>query len=96
METFRKCSNLPVIEDKFEPPFEKKLYIINKCQFDQSGLPPYLQEGFYKVEMRGYGTVNWYITFVFEVQNVMWKGGVLFEDANRSLYMFWNKFYSKL
>lgn len=72
MDTLKDCSNLPVFEDQFEPPLEKKTYTMNKCQFDQSGFPQHLQDGFYKVILSGYGSVNWYMSFVVEVQNVMY------------------------
>ncbi|XP_075156198.1 uncharacterized protein LOC142229524 [Haematobia irritans] len=69
METLSKCSDLPVFEDKMTPPMEKKNFTMDNCIFSQEGLPQYLQEGFYKVDIIGYGDVEWLIQFTVEV---MW------------------------
>ncbi|XP_061395624.1 uncharacterized protein LOC133331239 [Musca vetustissima] len=71
METFKGCSNMPVFEDEFEPPLEKKTYTLNKCQIDPDEFPQHLQEGFYKVVMTGYGAVKWQLTFVAIVESAM-------------------------
>ncbi|XP_073828230.1 uncharacterized protein [Musca autumnalis] len=67
METLKDCSNMPVFEGKFEK-LEQKTYVLNKCQFDQSAFPRYLQEGFYKVDMGGTGVVEWNIIFTVLVE----------------------------
>ncbi|XP_073820243.1 uncharacterized protein [Musca autumnalis] len=69
MNTFKDCSNLPVFEDKFEPPLKKNTYTFNNCIFDEEKLPQYLQEGFYKVDLIGSGKVNWYLNVTAQVQN---------------------------
>ncbi|XP_073820159.1 uncharacterized protein [Musca autumnalis] len=69
MESLSKCSNLPVFEDKFEPPLQKITYTLDKCQLSQEGFPQHLQDGFYKVVMKGFGSANWDIIFIVEVQN---------------------------
>ncbi|XP_011291722.1 uncharacterized protein LOC105261707 [Musca domestica] len=69
MDTLKDCSNFPAFEDKFEPPFERGVYYLDKCQFDQKSFPQHLQEGFYKVNMSFRGDVEWYIVFVAEVQS---------------------------
>ncbi|XP_073828228.1 uncharacterized protein isoform X2 [Musca autumnalis] len=58
METLKDCSNMPAFEGKIEK-LEKKTYVLDKCQFDQSAFPRYLQEGFYKIDMEGTGDVEW-------------------------------------
>ncbi|XP_073820158.1 uncharacterized protein [Musca autumnalis] len=68
METLKDCSNLPVFEGKFEPPLEKKTYVMEKCQFDQSAFPPFLQEGYYKADMVGTGDVEWHFIFTVLVE----------------------------
>lgn len=67
MDTLKDCSDLPVFEDKFEPPLEKKIYKFNACQFSQDGLPNHLQEGFYKLLIIGSGEVDWEIEVIAEV-----------------------------
>ncbi|XP_073828232.1 uncharacterized protein isoform X2 [Musca autumnalis] len=68
METLKDCSNMPAFEGKFEPPLEKKTYVLEKCQFDQSAFPQHLQEGFYKVDMGGDGDVEWHFIFTVLVE----------------------------
>ncbi|XP_019891660.1 uncharacterized protein LOC101896989 [Musca domestica] len=67
MGTLKECSNMPVFEDKFEPPFEKKTYVLDKCQFDQSEFPQHIQDGFYKVIVNGYGAATWNMVFIVEI-----------------------------
>ncbi|XP_005181673.3 uncharacterized protein LOC101896817 [Musca domestica] len=67
MGTLKECSNMPAYEDKFEPPFEKKTYVLDKCQFNQEEFPQHLQEGFYKVIVNGYGAATWNMVFVAEI-----------------------------
>ncbi|XP_065365417.1 uncharacterized protein LOC135958442 [Calliphora vicina] len=67
MGTLKDCSDLPVFEDEFEPPLEKKLYTLNACQFSQDGLPNHLQEGFYKLVIIGTGDVDFEIEVIAEV-----------------------------
>ncbi|XP_061395625.1 uncharacterized protein LOC133331240 [Musca vetustissima] len=69
MDTFRECSNMPIFEDKFQPPFEKKTYILNKCQFEKEQFPQHMQDGFYKVVLNGYGAARWYIELIVEITN---------------------------
>lgn len=57
MDTMKDCSNLPVFEGPFKPPLEKRTYTMNKCKFTSDGFPNHLQEGFYKVVMRGKGKI---------------------------------------
>ncbi|XP_075156330.1 uncharacterized protein LOC142229637 [Haematobia irritans] len=67
METLSKCSDLPVFEDKLIPPIEKKNYTLTNCKYTQEGLPQYMQEGFYKIEMLVYGDCEWSVTYIVEV-----------------------------
>ncbi|XP_073828218.1 uncharacterized protein [Musca autumnalis] len=69
MESLSKCSNLPVFEDEFEPPLQKTTYTLNKCQFDQEGFPQYVQDGFYKTVINGFGPTNWSVICIVEIQN---------------------------
>ncbi|XP_073828208.1 uncharacterized protein isoform X2 [Musca autumnalis] len=68
METLSECSNLPVFEDKFEPPLRKGVYTITKCQFSQDGFPNHVAEGFYKIMIFGNGTVDWSISVIAQVE----------------------------
>ncbi|XP_073828225.1 uncharacterized protein [Musca autumnalis] len=67
METLKDCSNMPVFEGKLEK-LEKKTYVLEKCQFDQSAFPRYLQEGFYKGDIVGTGDVEWHLIFTVLVE----------------------------
>lgn len=69
MDIFKDCSNLPQFEGKFQPPFEKKLYVLDKCQFSQDSFPNHVLEGFYKIVAVGYGDVEWSMAFIFQVEN---------------------------
>ncbi|XP_065365419.1 uncharacterized protein LOC135958444 [Calliphora vicina] len=71
MDTLKDCSDLPAFEDKFEPPFEKKLYTFDACQFSQDGLPNHLQDGFYKLLLIGAGDVVWEIEVIAEITTEM-------------------------
>ncbi|XP_073848977.1 uncharacterized protein [Musca autumnalis] len=69
MDTLKDCSNMPVFEDKFVPPFEKKIYTLDRCQFNRDEFPQYMQEGFYKIVVNGYGAAQWNLILIVEVQN---------------------------
>ncbi|XP_073820244.1 uncharacterized protein [Musca autumnalis] len=71
MNSVKNCSNLPVFEDKFEPPLKKKTYALHNCIFDEEKLPQYVQEGFYKVDLIGSGKANWYLNLTAQVQNAL-------------------------
>lgn len=71
METLAECSNMPVFEDKFDPPMAKGVYTLTKCQFSQDGFPNHLAEGFYKVLISGYGRVEWTLTVVSQIESNM-------------------------
>ncbi|XP_026840750.1 uncharacterized protein LOC113565032 [Drosophila persimilis] len=43
------CSNLPQVEGKFQPPWPKQIYHLDKCVFDGEGLPEVVPTGFYKI-----------------------------------------------
>ncbi|XP_061386247.1 uncharacterized protein LOC133321170 [Musca vetustissima] len=68
MEEFKTCSNMPQFEGEFVPPLAKDTYYMDKCQFDMSGFPNHLQDGFYKIEVTGFGDVDWSMVFVFKVE----------------------------
>ncbi|XP_073828007.1 uncharacterized protein [Musca autumnalis] len=70
MDSLSECSNLPVFDDKFEPPLRKGVYSLEKCQFSQDGFPNHMSEGFYKTEMFGNGYVDWSLTVVVQVEYV--------------------------
>lgn len=68
------CSNLPQFEGKFQPPWPKDKYIINKCQVDGDGLPEIAPPGFYKVIFLTYGPdpqPKWSFTGIFKLTNKM-------------------------
>ncbi|XP_073828217.1 uncharacterized protein [Musca autumnalis] len=69
MESLSKCSNFPVFEDKFEPPLQKRTYTLNQCQFNQEGFPQFIQDGFYKTVINGFGPTKWSVIFITEIQN---------------------------
>lgn len=69
MDTLSECSDMPVFEDKFDPPLAKGVYTLNKCQFSQDGFPNHLAEGFYKVLISGHGRVEWSLTVVAQVES---------------------------
>ncbi|XP_073828209.1 uncharacterized protein [Musca autumnalis] len=69
METLSECSNMPVFEDKFEPPFSKGVYTFEKCQFSQDGFPNHLADGFYKIIISGHGIVEWSLTAIAQVES---------------------------
>ncbi|XP_073838967.1 uncharacterized protein isoform X2 [Musca autumnalis] len=66
MKAYKDCSDFVVFEDKFQPPLEKKTYTFNKCIVDVDGFPQYAQDGFYKIEVLGFGIANWNMTFTFQ------------------------------
>lgn len=68
------CSNLPQFEGKFQPPWPKNTYNINKCQVDGEGLPEIAPPGYYKIIFLTYGPdpqPKWGCTAVFKVTNKM-------------------------
>ncbi|XP_061395626.1 uncharacterized protein LOC133331242 [Musca vetustissima] len=69
MESLKECSDMPVFEDKFEPPLEKRVYTLTKCQFSQDGFPNHLAEGFYKVVIAGSGCTDWQFTVIAQVES---------------------------
>lgn len=70
MSTFKECSDLPYFEDEFEPPLEKRAYVLDKCQISQDGLPNHVQSGTYKLHVNGYGAVEWQVVIEFEVEQI--------------------------
>ncbi|XP_037818839.1 uncharacterized protein LOC119608474 [Lucilia sericata] len=68
MDTFKDCSDLPVFEDKFTPPLEKKTYILDKCQISQDGMPNHMEAGVYKIVLSGTGDVEWEVEVIAEVE----------------------------
>ncbi|XP_073828211.1 uncharacterized protein [Musca autumnalis] len=70
MPALSRCSDMPVFEDKFQPPLEKKVYTLTKCQLDQDEFPQYMSDGFYKGVILGWGTVNYTITFIAQVETL--------------------------
>ncbi|XP_002138657.1 uncharacterized protein [Drosophila pseudoobscura] len=67
------CSNLPQFEGKFQPPWPKDTYHIDKCVFDGEGLPEVLAPGFYKIVFIVTGTnqPEWGFTIVLKITNKM-------------------------
>uniref|UniRef100_A0A1I8MVG4 Uncharacterized protein n=1 Tax=Musca domestica TaxID=7370 RepID=A0A1I8MVG4_MUSDO len=53
MNTIKTCSTMPVFEGRFQPPFEKRDYVVDKCQINLNDYP--YVPGFYKVAIIGYG-----------------------------------------
>ncbi|KAH8348350.1 hypothetical protein KR084_006648 [Drosophila pseudotakahashii] len=73
MKNFAPCSNIPVFEDKFEPPWPKKTYIGDKCVIDGDGLPEIVPPGFYKILFKGFGQdqPSWSFTAIVKLTNKM-------------------------
>ncbi|XP_017077713.1 uncharacterized protein LOC108112383 [Drosophila eugracilis] len=67
------CSNLPQFEGKFQPPWPKDTYKLDKCQIDGDGLPEYAPPGFYKIVFTtfGKGQPSWGVTAIFKLTNKM-------------------------
>lgn len=62
MNSIRNCSTMPVFEGRFKPPFEKRTYVLEKCQFALDDFPNVV-DGFYKATLIGYGEAHWSMNF---------------------------------
>ncbi|XP_039483037.1 uncharacterized protein LOC120446233 [Drosophila santomea] len=67
------CSNFPQYEGKFQPPWPKKTYKIDKCKIVGDGLPEIAPPGFYKIVFTkfGPGQPTWGFTLVAKLTNKM-------------------------
>ncbi|XP_050743280.1 uncharacterized protein LOC108029979 [Drosophila biarmipes] len=63
------CSNLITFEDKFEPPFPKDTYKLDKCVADSDGFPDIVPEGYYKVNFTMSGQVDWGFIIIVKISN---------------------------
>ncbi|XP_016988925.1 uncharacterized protein LOC108051350 [Drosophila rhopaloa] len=65
------CSNLPNFKGKFQPPWPKNTYKLDKCKFDGDGLPEIAPPGYYKIIFNkfGPGQPTWGFTAVFKLTN---------------------------
>lgn len=73
MNSFKTCSTMPVFEGSFQPPLEKRTYVFERCQFNVDDFP-ILVEGFYKIDVIGYGELNWSINFTGQLNyGIFWK-----------------------
>ncbi|XP_033253670.1 uncharacterized protein LOC117193043 [Drosophila miranda] len=63
------CSNLPQFEGKFQPPWPKDNYLVDKCVIDGEGLPEVVPLGFYKIIfiISGPDQPEWGFTVVLKV-----------------------------
>ncbi|BFG03215.1 uncharacterized protein DMAD_02520 [Drosophila madeirensis] len=63
------CSNLPQFTGKFQPPWPKQTYKVDKCIFDGEGLPEVVPPGFYKIIFitSGPNQPEWGFTLVLKV-----------------------------
>ncbi|KAH8272917.1 hypothetical protein KR018_009906, partial [Drosophila ironensis] len=61
------CSNLIQFEDKFEPPWPRGVYKMDKCVATGEGLPDVCPEGYYKIIFNATGQVNWGFILVARV-----------------------------
>ncbi|XP_017014796.3 uncharacterized protein [Drosophila takahashii] len=73
MKNFAPCSNIPIFEDKFEPPWPKKTYNAEKCVIDGDGLPEIVPPGFYKIIFSASGPEqpSWSFTAIIKLTNKM-------------------------
>ncbi|XP_061392611.1 uncharacterized protein LOC133328079 [Musca vetustissima] len=62
MNSIKACSTLPVFEGPFKPPFENRVYVLDKRQFNLDDYPNVL-DGFYKAALLGHGEVTWSMNF---------------------------------
>ncbi|XP_026835970.1 uncharacterized protein LOC6547081 [Drosophila erecta] len=67
------CSNLPRFEGKFQSPWPRKTYKVDKCKINGDGLPEIAPPGFYKIVLTkfGPGQPTWGFTAVMKVTNKM-------------------------
>ncbi|EDW36377.1 GL17760 [Drosophila persimilis] len=63
------CSNLPQFEGKFQPPWPKDTYLVDKCVIEGQGLPEVVPPGFYKIIfiVSGPDQPEWGFTVVLKV-----------------------------
>nr|XP_017014791.2 uncharacterized protein LOC108069297 isoform X1 [Drosophila takahashii] len=71
MKNLAHCSNIPIFEDKFQPPWPKKTYIGDKCVVDGDGLPEIVPPGMYKIvcNCTGPDQPTWGLTIIFKLTN---------------------------
>ncbi|XP_022218384.1 uncharacterized protein LOC111071389 [Drosophila obscura] len=64
------CSNLPQFKEKFQPPWPKKTYKLEKCIFNGDGLPEVVPPSFYKVifKISGPNQPEWGVTIVVKIK----------------------------
>ncbi|XP_017044432.1 uncharacterized protein LOC108090329 [Drosophila ficusphila] len=67
------CSNLPKFEGKFQPPWPRDTYKLDKCKIDGEGLPDVAPPGYYKIIFTkfGPGQPTWGFTAVFKLTTKM-------------------------
>ncbi|XP_017044433.1 uncharacterized protein LOC108090330 [Drosophila ficusphila] len=61
------CSNLVTFEDKFEPPWPKKVYTLDTCVADSDGFPDMVPEGYYKINFTIMSPVDWGFILVVKI-----------------------------
>ncbi|XP_068144178.1 uncharacterized protein [Drosophila tropicalis] len=61
------CSNLPRFEGKFQPPWPRNTYVLDKCVSQGEGLPQVAPSGFYKIIFVTSGQVRWGFNIVVKV-----------------------------
>lgn len=68
MDSLKDCSTFPVFEGTFEPPIEKRKYILDKCQISTDGFPTHLRTGFYKLLIIGIGEIAAKMQFICKIE----------------------------
>ncbi|EDV55056.1 uncharacterized protein LOC6547084 [Drosophila erecta] len=63
------CSNMLQFEGDFVPPWPRNVYKLDKCVASGEGLPEIAPEGFYKLDYKMSGQVDWGFTLIVKVSN---------------------------
>ncbi|EDX07651.1 GD11360 [Drosophila simulans] len=61
------CSNMVQFEGDFVPPWPRNVYKLDKCVASGEGLPDIAPEGFFKLEYKMTGQVDWGFTLIVKV-----------------------------
>ncbi|KAH8400791.1 hypothetical protein KR009_000971, partial [Drosophila setifemur] len=62
------CSDLPQFEGKFEPPWRKGVYTMDKCVLTGEGLPQIAPDGYYRIHFNTTGEVSWGYTAIVRIK----------------------------
>lgn len=61
------CSNMVQFDGDFVPPWPRNVYKLDKCVASGEGLPDIAPEGFYNLEYKMTGQVDWGFTLIVKV-----------------------------